>query len=391
MAMSFAELCEELHLSPRIEQESQIIALENWCLQNISQDLHVTGQNAERYTEYLALAKTFLDDFLAYIPQNLAQKSPKFGHLNAIQYAAEHGYDQFITTLPALTDGLINEGDINGMTALHKSATEGHLFTVHALLNKGANAAVSNKQKQFPIQSALFVPILHEDGLIERKKHIFMALFDSQPELIGECDHDGNTVLQRMASHGFDDIMAIVLQINPTLASVKNHASLYPVHTAILNQQAAALNQLLKIDGVAALRDSKKRVPLHYAARYGTRDMVEQCCLATNDINITDNAQKTPLIWAAKAKNQEALELLIQKGAIVTAADYEGYTILHHAVIAQNAFMVRWIVANTPDELLNQVDAEGHSPLFHAQNGKNRDIEEILLSNGAIDVQMLRY
>jgi ankyrin repeat protein len=218
-----------------------------------------------------------------------------------------------------------------------------------------------------------------------------MALIDSRPEVLGQHDRDGNTALHQMASHGFEQIIEQVLCLNPRLAFLKNNASLYPVHTAILNQQSGSLKQLLKIDGVATLSDSKERVPLHYAARYGTPDMVDQCCLATRDIDITDKADKTPLIWAAETGNQDALEFLLAKGATVTAADYEGYTILHHAVIAQNESMVRWIVANTPNELLNQPDAEGHSPLFHAQNSKNRDIEEILLNKGAINAQTMRY
>ena len=391
MTKSFADLCEELHLSPQFEHKSQLDTLENWCLQNMSQDLRVTGQHAERYTEYLALAKVYLDDFLANVPQNLAETVTKFGHLNAIQYAAECGYDQFISKQQPLPDEVINAGDSNDMTALHKGAVEGHVFTVLALLSKGADPAVSNKQKQAPARSALFVPILHDDGLIARKQSIFLTLLELHPNFLTQHDKDGNTTLHQMAAHGFVQIMEQVLNTNPTLAFLKNNAGLYPVHTAILNQQSGALNQLLKIEGVAAQGDSKNRAPLHYAARYGTMEMVKACYLATKDIDITDHADKTPLIWAAQAGNQDALELLIKNGATVTAADYEGYTILHHAIIAQNETMVRWIANNTPDELLNQTDAEGHSPLFHAQQSKNKTIEEVLLAKGAVDIQVLRY
>ena len=391
MTKSFADLCEELHLSPQFEHKSQLDTLENWCLQNMSQDLRVTGQHAERYSKYLALAKIYLDDFLANVPQNLAETLANFGHLNAIQYAAECGYNHFISKQSTLPGDLINEGDINGMTALHKSAVEGHVFSVRALLDKGADPTVSNKLKQAPARSALFVPILHDDGVIARKQSIFLTLLESHPDVLTEHDKDGNTALHQMASHGFVQIMEQVLNTNPTLASLKNNAGLYPVHTAILNQQSGALNLLLNIEGVASQGDSKNRVPLHYAVRYGTLDMVKACYLATKDINITDNADKTPLIWAAEAGNQVALESLIKNGAAVTVTDDKGYTILHHAIIAQNETMVRWIANNTADELLNQIDAEGYSPLFHAQQGMNKTIEEVLLARGAVDVQVLRY
>ena len=378
MAMTFNDLSDKLQLTPVYEQEAQLKALASWCHNNISRDISYEGSDAEQYLQYFSLAVTYLDDFLTSLPQNVAQKIPEIGGVTAIQFAAENGYDQFIANHSSIPEDVLDEGDRYGMTPLHKSAIEGYTYTVKALLDKGANPKKTNAQKQYPINSVLFVPMLYEDGLIERKEMIFKDLFASAPDIVNQHDKDGNTVMHQMAAHEFDAVMSWLLSSNPELAFLKNNASLYPVHTAILNQQIAALNLLLDIDGVAALGDAEKRVPLHYAARYGTAEMVERCWQATDDINIRDVADKTPLLWAAEADNKDALEILMKHGADATLVDYQGYTILHYAVSAGNEPMVRWIVANAPKALLNQTDSEGHSPLFLAQKAGNTGIAELL-------------
>lgn len=392
MTISYEKLCDDLHLTPNFEQKAQLDALETWCHEHISRDVRYRmGNDETRYARYLNLAKSWYDDFLAYVPQNISQKVQPFGNLNAIQYAASHGYDQFIHNQHTLPDGVLDEGDVNGMTPLHNSAVEGHVFTVRVLLDKGADANKTNRRKQFPIQSALFVPVLHDDGLLERKASIFQDLLSLASDAINMPDKDGNTMLHSMAEHGFEALATEVLTLAPDLALLQNNASLYPVHTAILNHQFGVLRQLLDIEDVARLCDSKKRAPLHYAARYGTIEMVETCCLATNDIDIRDDADNTPLLWAAKAEKLGILEFLLGRGADASATDDQGYSILHHAVNEQNEAMVRLIVEKASHELLNQPDSEGYSPLYYAQNGDNKVIEELLISNGASNAERLRY
>lgn len=384
MSVTFNELCNKLELKPVYEQASQLNVLQGWCHDNISRDIHYQGSDAEQYMQYLALASTYLDDFIPDISQNSAQKISGFGDLTALQYAAENGYEYFISKQTLLPQSVLDEGDIYGMTPLHKSAVEGYVYTVQALLEKGASVKKVNAQKKYPLHSALFVPMLHEDGLIERKEQVFNDLLAKAPEILGEHDKDGNTALHLMVTHNFDTLVAQVLDRNPTLALLKNNASIYPVHTAILNHQLGALNLLLDIKGVSDLGDARKRVALHFAARYGSAEMVERCCLASSDVDIRDSENKTPLLWAAEDGNQAALEVLLKNGANSTLSDYQGFTILHYAVIAGNESMVRWIVSNAAPQLLNQVDSEGQSPLFHAQKARNSSIAEFLSDNGAV-------
>ncbi len=72
---------------------------------------------------------------------------------------------------------------------------------------------------------------------------------------------------------------------------------------------------LLAIDKVEALEDAKMRTALHYAACYGTKEMLEICYKATSDINHHDTEGKTPLKLAREAKKEENAQFLIENGA----------------------------------------------------------------------------
>lgn len=72
---------------------------------------------------------------------------------------------------------------------------------------------------------------------------------------------------------------------------------------------------MLKLKGVAELRDDKGQSPLHYAAQRGSKDMVLACCLVTQDIDILDHQHRTPLRCAAETGNNEAIDVLIRMGA----------------------------------------------------------------------------
>lgn len=380
MAASFQELCNELKLPLTYEQESNLNSIEVWCYKNISQDICYNGNSNEKYSNYLAFAKNYLDNFIVHLPDSIAQKTSFYSNLSAIHYAAQQGYNRFIENQSIISEDVINEWDNYGMTPLHKAAIQGYLFTVQALLTKGANAHKTNAQKQLPIHSALFVPIFCEEEILQNKEKIVRELLPFTPEVLTMQDTDGNTIVHLLATNRFDSIITQLIDMNPQLAFIKNNASLYPIHTAILNQQFNAIDFLLSIKNVATLTDSQQCLPLHYAARYGTAEMVRSCCLATENIDSRDGQGRTPLLCAAYAGNEETLAALIKNGADPKCTDYQGFSILHVAVKEQNEAMVRWIVDNLGDVLLDQVDAVNNSPLFYAKKNKNHDIEAFLIN-----------
>ena len=256
-------------------------------------------------------------------------------------------------------------------------AAKGYVHTVEALLAKGANPRELNAENQLPTFSALLVPMLYNANLIPKKIAIFKALIAHAPETINHKDSSGHSVFHLMAVHGFNALMSELLQTNNQGVFYRNNHSHYPIHTAILNNRETIVRILLAIDQVATLADDNNQVPLHYAARFGTKNIVQDCCKVTADINIRESANKTPLILATESGNFDAMQTLIQNNADTTLVDYLGYSILNYAVFAKNRALTLWILENTPVDI-NQMDAEGKTPLQHAQIDNDEAILTLL-------------
>lgn len=312
--ITFNELGKELELTSKYEQDALLDALEAWCFNHISRDRQYAGSPAEKYQEYQALAKDYLDVFLPSGSPDPSTTLPILGDLNAVQYAARFGYDHFLNEENIVTNDLLNKPDKTGMTPLHLAAIQGYVHTVDVLLAKGADPTIANQQAQLPIHSALFVPMLHEHDLLSKKEAIVYSLLSHAPGTIACQDESGDSIFQLMAVHGFDTLMSDLLNKYPHGVFQQNNHAHYPIHTAILNNQLGIATQLLAIDKVPMLHDAKGRRALHYAARCGTKEMVSACCRVMPDVNVQDSEGKTPLDLAKAAKNSDAVEILIKYG-----------------------------------------------------------------------------
>lgn len=317
MITTFNDLCRTFDLPSTSEDDKKLASLVHWCYENISTDVGYTGTTAEKYTHYLDFAKHYFNAFLPHVTEDKKLKVIQFGLLNAIQYAAQQGYDQFIMKQISDHDVALDEQNEYGMTPLHLSAVYGYDHTVNALLVKGANPRILNHQAQPPIFSALFVPMSHADDLKAKKVRIFKALMATAPETITHHDKSGNTVFHLMVVNGFFELLTSMLHENTEGAFYRNHHSHYPIHSAILNNQIVAAKYLLAIPHVAALADAQHQVALHYAARYGSKEMMEICCAATTDLNCRDGSGKTALMLATEAQNVEAIQVLIKNGCFI--------------------------------------------------------------------------
>ncbi len=329
MTTSFSELCSKLHIDPNQGNEAALKTLADWCFSHVSRDVSFEGSLSEKYGHYVKLASAYLDEFVTHIPEHNTDEL-QFNGMSVIQYAAYQGYDHYIKASD-LPPSFYNTGTAAGMTALHLAAVRGYVNTVEVLLDKGANPLLENNNAQLPIYSALMVPMLHEQDLIHKKERVFNCLKKQAPQSIMHQDKSGDTVFQLMATYGFYHLMQETLKEGTQLAFSHNNLLHYPIHNAILNQQMDICRLLLEIPQVGTLADGENRVALHYAARYGNKELIELCCQVTADINIRDRYNKTPLILAGEADNIDAVAILLEKGADQTLTDYEGHSIAYYA------------------------------------------------------------
>ncbi len=142
------------------------------------------------------------------------------------------------------------------------------------------------------------------------------------------------------------------------------------------------IDSWLTYDRVSTLSDTNGRVPLHYAARYGTEEIVEVVCKKSPDLNVRDNYNKTPLILAAEEGNLPVMKLLIKNGADPNLKDYEGYSVLHRAILGGQDEMVRWLLQH-PTININARTNHGDTPLSLSEKREGfQEITNVLLEKG---------
>ena len=106
--------------------------------------------------------------------------------------------------------------------------------------------------------------------------------------------------------------------------------------------------------------------------------------LDTNPIGIDsrDTKQKaTPLVWAIRTGNEAGCELLLLRGAKVTARDREGNSVVHHAVLMEQLGLVDSLLfAGAEVDAVNRL---GQTALHLATEAGSFEACRLLLDKGA--------
>ena len=240
-----------------------------------------------------------------------------------------------------------------------------------------------------------------ELGDLERVK----GCLAKDPKQIDLVDTKGQTVLARAARSGKQEVVEFLLDMGAPEdiygATIVGH----------VDKVAAFLKQDKKLVNA---RDSGGKAPLHWAALYGQKKVMELLLAEKADVNLLDGDGFTPLHWATTFDKKDAVELLLANkadtnikvekygwtplrlavihghmasaeallngGADPNLKDPQNIPLLHQAVIRGKKEMVGLLLDKKAD--VNTKDAEGETALDEAEEQGNKEIIELLRQHG---------
>jgi ankyrin repeat protein len=106
--------------------------------------------------------------------------------------------------------------------------------------------------------------------------------------------------------------------------------------------------------------------------------------LDTNPIGVSARDPKhkaTPLIWAVRTGNRAGFEVLVSRGADVSAQDREGNTALHHAALMDKLDLLEYLLFE--EAIVNMTNDQGKTALHMVTAVGDYEACQLLLDRGA--------
>lgn len=149
------------------------------------------------------------------------------------------------------------------------------------------------------------------------------------------------------------------------------------LHLAVYTNNKSFMEQFLGVIDVNKV-NKNDRTPLHLAAKYGRKDMVEMLLNKEAKVDVVDNRGRTPLHLAAQHnEKKEIVEMLLNKGAKIDVVDSRGRTPLHLAAQNNNKEIAEALIKAKAN--VNIKDEDEKTPLDLTTN---KEIKTLLKEAG---------
>ena len=121
---------------------------------------------------------------------------------------------------------------------------------------------------------------------------------------------------------------------------------------------------------------------LHWNAKEGNAEIVQKLIDKGANIEIKDKKYgSTPLLFACQNGHIDVAKILLQYGANIRAASYNGATALHYATQSGNINVIEMVLKEGLN--VNATNYQGMTSLHMAVKKRLIDIVELLIENGA--------
>ena len=205
--------------------------------------------------------------------------------------------------------------------------------------------------------------------------------------LLGFVDEENGTPLHTAVDAGHLEVARVMLRYGADPLALRGDIP-PPLHLACSQGRVEMLQAIMESCGVKVLQslDQNGRSPLHYSAfsihsRPVISFMANQC-KEEMCINQQDSRGRTPLHMSISSGNLAGVKEFLARGADPFIKDNEGHNALHFAVL-HNRKAIIMALRETPysDDLTNETNAKGYSPVHIGLRLGLKDIVSVLISS----------
>jgi ankyrin repeat protein/Mg2+ and Co2+ transporter CorA len=222
---------------------------------------------------------------------------------------------------------------------------------------------------------------------IERKNHRLLQLLLRFGGNVDAQDKQGRTALMIAAWKNEFHIMEILLKGGADVNKKDNNGR-HILHNLAADKDCnwgttvveLLLRQNIALDGLQG-QDESKRIPLHWAASTGKRDLCEMLLARTRQpwlqVNAVEGRGKAPIHLAIAHGRDDIVETLLAHGADVMAKSDGSWTPLHNACEQGTVRVVRVLLGAGAD--VNARLLNGMTPLHVAAQAGHLEVVQCLL------------
>ncbi|MCL2601900.1 MAG: ankyrin repeat domain-containing protein, partial [Treponema sp.] len=305
-----------------------------------------------------------------------------------IHYIARMGYNGYLDFI--LERGAdVNIQNTSGATALHEAARSGNLYAMETLLRQRANVNVQDAngnsvmhvavppEKHFAAISLLIEwganvnlrddhgsSPLHVAVVLNRSNAIVSKILGAGAD-VSIRDAEGKTALYLAVENGRINLIPLLLSHGSDIFA-GNNRGITPFQRALM-QDVSLVNSMINRETIL-LKDSGGNNMLHVTMMTGGNPDVLTAILDVGDslLNARNFAGDTALAIAVRLNNQEAGEVLLQRGADIFAVNSNGETPLSLTFPPAGrpaTDLRRWMLS---PQTLNARDGFGNTVLHYA-------------------------
>ncbi|XP_023715852.1 uncharacterized protein LOC111868952 isoform X2 [Cryptotermes secundus] len=292
----------------------------------------VNLQNASNETPLLVALKHGNTEFgLALLREKVHVDLADDNAITPLHFAALIGGTEIVNELIEC-EAEVNAGDGDGDTPLHNAAIEGNVLVGERLAAAGADVAVVNNEGSTPLHLAAW------QGNIT-----FCFFLINQGVPVDPMNSQNVTPLHLAAMENEGDIVQLLITGGARVNCLDEKTD-SPLHYAAKFGNVPMMKTLLRAGANVSAVNARRRTPLHLAAAKGHTEACSLLISAKSDVNASDERDRTPLHMVAMYGGSISVaEVLVKKGANMTAVDRNGLTPFDLGYTLKNVEFAAWL------------------------------------------------